>query len=146
MEAHAAPEVLRAGGRTADVLRLLTAAGALLSAIVHVQQYLAGYSEISVIGPLFLLNTAAGVILCAAVLVWRHWLPVLLAAGFGIVTAAAYWYSVLFGLFGFQETIVSGVAVMLAELGEYVAIVCGIAAAVMLRRTPRRSPEQTPVP
>lgn len=115
-----------------------------MSAVVHVQQYLAGYSEISVIGPLFLVNTAAGVILCVAVLVWRHWLPALLAAGFGAVTAAAYWYSVLFGLFGFQETIVSGTAVMLAELGEYVALVCGISAAVLLRKSADSPARQVP--
>jgi len=136
MQAPVGAEARPVGGRTVDVLRLLTAAGALLSAIVHLWQFLAGYSDVSVIGPLFLLNTAAGVILCILVLLWRHPLAPFLAAGFGAVTAAAYWYSVLFGMFGFQETLVSGSPVVLAEIGEYVALVCGLVATALM--APRR--------
>ncbi len=127
------------GTRSVDVWRVLTAAGALVSAAVHLWQYAAGYSDVSVIGPLFLVNTVAGVILCLLVLAWRHPLSALLAAGFGAVTAAAYWYSVLFGLFGFQETLMGGTPIVLAEVAEYVTLICGLTAASMMIRHDRSS-------
>lgn len=136
-------------GRAIDLLRGLTAAGVLLSAVVHLLEYLSGFRDVSVIGPLFLLNAVAGAVLGVVVLVWRHWVAAFLAAGFGAVTVAAYWYSVVFGLFGFQETYVTGWPVILAEIGEYVAVACGLTATAMLwrhldhRRAPvRRHAEQ----
>ncbi len=131
MDAHLDTRATGAGP-VIDVLRYLTALAVLVSAAVHLQQYLAGYNVLSVIGPLFLVNTVAGAVLGVAVLGWRHWIPVFLAAGFGGVTAAMYWYSVLFGIFGFQETLVSGWPVVVAEIAEYVALVCGLVSAAML--------------
>jgi len=140
MDASTTDEASAAGAtrqRRIDLTRYVAAIAVLVSAIVHFQQYLAGYSTVSVIGPLFVLNAVGGVVIAIAVIAWRHWLPTFLAAGFGALTAVGYWYSVLFGLFGFQETLIGGWPVVVAEIAEYLAVVCGLAATVMLARNRR---------
>ncbi|MGH3520325.1 MAG: hypothetical protein ACRDQ7_23660, partial [Haloechinothrix sp.] len=81
------------------VLRGLLAIGLLVSAAVHLERWFAGYRSIPsmiggqeylIIGPLFLVNVVAGVVIAIAVLVWRHWLPLLAAAGFGAATLVAF--------------------------------------------------------
>jgi hypothetical protein len=136
---HAAGVARTDSQRRIDLARYVTAIAVLVSAAVHFQQYLAGYSSVSVIGPMFLLNAIGGVVIAVLVLAWRHWLPTFLAAGFGALTVAAYWYSVLFGLFGFQETVTTGWPVLVSEIAEYIAVVAGLAATVMLARR-RRTP------
>jgi hypothetical protein len=116
-----------------DVTRGLAAAGVLLSADVHLDLWdLQGYRQIHIIGVLFLLNVVAGLALGVAVLVWRHWLPALAAAGFGAATLAAFWLSVTVGLFGLKES-ATGSAQLLAEAAEIVAIVFGLVATVLSR-------------
>lgn len=85
------------------VLRILVAAGLLGSAWVHLVVWLDWASETAVVGELFLVNVVAGVIIAAAVLLWRHWLPALTAVGFGAATLLAYALSLTVGLFGVQE-------------------------------------------
>jgi hypothetical protein len=121
-----------------DALRGLAAAGVLLAATVHLDQYAAGFSGIPTIGPLFLLDFVGGLVLGVWMLVHRHWLPTFLAAGYGGVTVLAYWVSVVHGLFGVHET-VGGWAVVLAETAEYAALVFGLSAAYLLwrERAPR---------
>jgi hypothetical protein len=86
-----------------SLARVLLAASLLGSAWVHFDLWRDGFKDIETIGPLFLVNVIAGVILAGAVLAWRHWLPSLGAVGFGAVTLAAYVISVTVGLFGVQE-------------------------------------------
>lgn len=116
-----------------DALRGLAAAGALLAATVHLDQYAAGFGGIPTIGPLFMLDFVGGLVLGVWLLVHRHWLPTFLAAGYGGVTVLAYWISVVHGLFGVHET-VGGWAVVLAEIAEYAALVFGLSAAYLLWR------------
>lgn len=85
------------------VLRLLVVLGLLGSAWVHLVVWLDFMSEIDVVGPLFLVNVAAGVVIAVAVLVWWHWLPALAAVGFGVATLVAYVLSLTVGFFGVQE-------------------------------------------
>ncbi|KAA9148839.1 hypothetical protein FPZ12_044410 [Amycolatopsis acidicola] len=87
------------------VLRVLVALGLLGSAWVHYDLWAnQGFSDIDTIGPLFLVNVVAGVVLALAVLFWHHWLPVLGAIGFGAVTLVAYLISLTpGGLFGVHE-------------------------------------------
>ena len=116
-----------------DVSRGLAAAGVLLSADVHLDLWdLQGYRQIHIIGPLFLLNVIGGIVVGVAVLVWRHWLPALAAAGFGASTLIAFWLSVTVGTFGLKET-ATGSAQVLAEIAEIVALVFGLAAAALSR-------------
>lgn len=113
-------------GRVLDAARGLTAAGVLLSASVHFDLYaLEGFKQIAVIGSLFLLNSIGGLVIALGVLLWRSWLPGLVAAGFGATTLGAFWWSVELGLFGVHE-IPSGPAEILAEVAEAGALVFGL--------------------
>jgi|SRR4051794_39671736 hypothetical protein len=87
------------------VLRMLVILGLLGSAWVHYDLWAnQGFSDIATVGPLFLVNVVAGVVIAVAVLFWRHWLPVLAAIGFGAATLAAYFISLTpGGLLGVHE-------------------------------------------
>ena len=101
--------------------RGVAAAGVLLSADVHLVLYFDGFKDIKVIGPAFLLNAIGGIVIGVAVLVWRHWLPLVAAIAFGISTLTAFYISATVGLFGVHETL-TGNQVVLAEIAEWVAI------------------------
>ena len=118
---------------TNGVLRGLTAAGVLLSADVHLYLWATGFKDIHVIGPLFLLNAIAGLVIGVVLLVWNHWLPAFLSAGFGAATLAAFYISVTRGLFGLHE-VAGGTQQVLAEVAEWVALVGGAALFLLLIR------------
>jgi hypothetical protein len=119
-----------------DITRGLAAAGVLLAAVVHLDLWVQGFSSIATIGPLFMLDFVAGMTIGVGVLVWRHWLPALAAAGFGAATVVAFWISVVHGLFGVKET-PTGSSEILAEVAEYSAVALGLAVAVMLLWRPK---------
>lgn len=114
-----------------DLARGLAAAAVLMSAVVHYDLYQQGFSAVNVIGPLFLLNFIGGVVIGTGIVVWRHWLPAFLGAGFGATTVVFYWISVVHGLFGIKE-FTTGWPELTAEFAEYTALVCGMLAAVLL--------------
>jgi hypothetical protein len=116
------------------VLRAVTAAAVLLSADIHLEMWATGFRNIPVIGPLFLLNTAGGLVLGIALLVGRYRLVALAAAGFGALTLAAFAVSATVGLFGVQESL-SGVPERMSVLAEAVAVVGGVALAALPART-----------
>jgi hypothetical protein len=120
-----------------DTSRGLAAAGVLLSAVVHLDLWEQGFRDIRTIGPLFLLNVVAGLVIGVGVLVWRHWLPAVAAVGFGAATVVAFWISVLHGLFGVKE-VATGTPEVLAEIADYAAVVFGLAAAALLWQAMRR--------
>lgn len=118
----------------ARILSGLTAAGVLLSADVHLQLWTEGFRTIHLIGPLFLLNAAGGLVIGVAVVTWRHWLPLLAAVGFGAATLIAFWLSVTVGLLGLKE-VATGTPQILAEVAEIVAFLCGLGALLLGRRS-----------
>jgi hypothetical protein len=75
------------------------------SAVIHLELWADGYKDISVIGPLFLVQGIACVLVAAALVAFR-WLA-LLAAGAvaGVATAVGLLLSVYVGLFGFTESL-----------------------------------------
>ncbi|TLW94380.1 hypothetical protein FFT09_00245 [Saccharomonospora piscinae] len=85
------------------ILRVLVAAGLLGSAWVHWVVWDDWAGDMAVVGPLFLVNVVAGVVIAVAVLVWRHPLPALAAIAFGLATLGAYVLSLTVGFFGVQE-------------------------------------------
>lgn len=117
------------------VLRGATAAGLALSAVVHLVLFGQGWSDLHVVGPLFLVNGVAGAVGAVAVVVWRHWLPLVAALAFGVLTLAAYYVSYRWGLFGVQDTVV-GTSQVLAEVAEWVVVVASVVALVRERRRP----------
>lgn len=116
------------------VLRTLTAAAVLVSGAVHGYLWWDGFRDIEVIGPLFLLNAAAGLLIAVLVLAWQHWLPLLGAVGFGASTLVAFVISATVGLFGVHEVWTGG-AVLTAAISEIAAVVFGAAAAIREQRS-----------
>ncbi|MFC7876787.1 hypothetical protein [Isoptericola sp. NPDC057391] len=110
--------------------RLVAAVAALVSAAVHVVLYLDGYDTIAVVGPLFLLNAVAGVVLAVLLVLWRHWLPLVGGIGFGGLTLLAFVLSTTVGFYGVNESF-AGVNEIVAAVSEVVVVV---ASAVALLR------------
>ena len=114
-------------------LRAIGALAALVSAGVHLYLWFDGYAELSVVGPAFMLNAIGGVVIAALLLFWRHWIPLFLLFGFGVLTLGAFITSTTAGLFGVHEQWV-GWAVWASAISEIGAIVLGIAALLVERR------------
>lgn len=113
---------------TAWLFRVLLIAGLLGSAAVHLIVWLDWARATPIIGPLFLVNVAAGVVIAIAVLVWRHWLPVLAGIAFGAGTLAAYVMSLTVGLFGVHEQFATSAEVW----GVVTEVTCVVAGGVLL--------------
>lgn len=105
-------------------LRLIVAVAVLVSGAVHLKLWADGFRDISVIGPSFLLNAVAAVVIAIAVLLWHSWLPLLAAVGFGAATLLAFVISATVGLFGVHELWTGGYVVT-AYVAELVALVVG---------------------
>jgi len=126
------------------VLRAVTAAGVLLSADIHLQLWSEGYRNIAVIGPLFLLNAAGGLVVAVALLALPYRLVALAAAGFGAATLAAFTVSATVGLFGVTESL-AGTPQRLSVVAESVAIVGGAVLTLVRPGVPARPDEPRPV-
>ncbi len=122
------------------VTRIVTAVAALVSAYVHLVLWLDFMRDVEVVGPAFLLNAVAGLVIAALLLVWRHWVPGFLAAGFGASTLGAFILSTTVGLFGVNEQWTGGY-VWAAAVSEVVCIVGGLM--VMRAAWPRRQPARS---
>jgi hypothetical protein len=121
-------------------LRLLTAVAVLVSGAVHLWLWYDVFRDETVVGPSFLLNAAASVVIAVLLLRWRHWVPAFLAMGFGASTLGAFAIATTdSGLFGVHE-VWEGGWVFTAAVSEVVAIVGG--AAVLLRERSARSAGQ----
>jgi hypothetical protein len=117
-----------------------TGAGFLVwSGVIHLMLWSDGYKDISVIGPLFLVQGIASIVVAVAIVAFR-WLA-LLAAGAvaGVATAVGLLLSVNVGLFGYTESL----AVPYAELSLAVeftaAFVLLVAACVLALAAPARA-------
>jgi O-antigen/teichoic acid export membrane protein len=107
-------------------MRALAAAAVFVSGVVHFQLYFDWAHEEDIIGPAFLLNAAAGLVIAVLLMSWRHWIPPFLSVGFGLATLAAFVTAATVGLFGVSEHW-TGWAVWIAAISELVAIVAGLA-------------------
>jgi peptidoglycan/LPS O-acetylase OafA/YrhL len=115
-------------------VRLVAAAAVLVSAGVHFKLW-TDYKHLHVVGPAFMLNAVAGVVIAVLLVTWRHWLAPLLAVGFGIATLGAFTISTTSnGLFDDHEKW-SGGYVWTAAIAEAIAIVAGLYAVSQERRT-----------
>jgi hypothetical protein len=132
-------------GRAATAARALTAASVMLSAVVHLELWAGGMRQVAVVGPAFLLNAIGGLVIAVAVLLWRHWLPLLAAIGFGAATLGAFVMSMTVGFFGVREQ-VWGVGEVLSAVSEVTAIGFALIALVAERRGRRPAPQAAPDP
>lgn len=121
-------------------IRLVAAVAALVSAAVHLGMWFNGVRDEPGIGPLFLLNAVAGVVIAVLLVAWKHWVPFFLVLGLGACTLGAFTVSATVGLFGLHEHW-AGNLVWTAAAAEAVAIVSGLVglwrAATRLRRPVR---------
>jgi hypothetical protein len=112
-------------------LRMATAVAVLVSAAMHLYLWFEGYRDVETIGPAFLLNAFGGAVIVVLLLVWRHWIPPLLAVGFGLSTFGAFILSTTVGLFGFEESW-QGWEVWTAAISETAAVVLGAMTLIQL--------------
>lgn len=112
------------------------------SGAIHLQLWAMGYRTIPTIGPLFLLQGIAGVLLALLLLLWRRLLAVVAGAGFMVTTIGGLVVSVNFGLFGFMDSFAApyaGLSVVLESAGAVVLAVVGTALVLGDRRSDQRS-------
>ncbi len=120
-------------------VRIVAAIAVLVSAYVHLREWLDGMRHVHVIGPLFVVNIVAGVVIAVLLLTWKHWLAPFLAVGFGASTLGGFAIATTSaGLFGDHEKW-QGSYVWIAAAAEAVAIIAGlIALSREYRTTPAR--------
>lgn len=112
---------------SSDMLRKVGALAAVVSAVVHLYLWLDGVKDQGTVGALFVVNVLAGFVIAYLLLRWRHWIPLLLLAGFGATTLGAFLIAVNDTLFGIH-TGWSWYA-WVAAISEIAAVVVGVAAA-----------------
>ena len=101
------------------------------SGVIHLDLWADGYKDISVIGPLFLVQGIASILLAVAIVAFR-WLALLVAgARAGLATGADLLLSVYVGLFGYTESLTVPYAVLSLAV-EFTAAFVLLAAAVLL--------------
>jgi hypothetical protein len=113
------------------------------SGVIHLDLWTDGYKDISVIGPLFLVQGIASIVLAVAIVALR-WLA-LLAAGAvaGLATGTGLLLSVYVGLFGYTESLAVPYAVLSLAV-EFTAAFVLVAAAVLLALGARAQAAATP--
>ena len=87
------------------VLAVLGAGLAVWSGVIHLQLWSQGYRDISVIGPLFLIQGIASITLALAVVVFRRVFLLAAEAALLVGTGVGLLLSATVGLFGYQESL-----------------------------------------
>ena len=107
--------------------RIVGAAAAVVSALVHLYLWFDGVKDQGTVGALFVVNVLAGLVIAVLLLRWQHWIPLFLLAGFGASTLLAFLIAVNGSLFGIS-TDWSWYA-WVAAISEVVAVLAALAAA-----------------
>jgi len=144
----------RPGGLQSRIARwtvlVLTGIGAgflVWSGVIHLMLWSDGYKDISVIGPLFLVQGIVSIIL-GVVIVALRWLVLLLAGAVaGVATAVGLLLSVYVGLFGYQESLAIPYAELSLAVEFTAAFVLLVGTGVLALATPARATgKPSPVP
>lgn len=112
------------------------------SGVIHLQLWSQGYRDISVIGPLFLVQGIASIALALALVVFRR--VFLLAAGAALLagTGVGLLLSATVGLFGYQESLAITDA-QTSLMVEFIGAALLAGAAVVLAAYPQRRPRRS---
>jgi len=127
-------------------VRYVAAIAVLVSAYVHLYEWLNGFRHDNVMGPLFAVNVVSGVVIAVLLVTWKHWVVPFLAFGFGATTLGGFAIATTSaGLFGTHEKW-EGAYVWVAAVSEAVAIIAGLVALSReYRNTPARAREHSTV-
>jgi len=133
--------------RLAVLVLAATGAGFLVwSGVIHLMLWSDGYKDVSVIGPLFLLQGIVGIAL-GVVIVALRWLALLaIGAVTGVATAIGLLLSVNIGLFGFKESLSVPYAELSLAVEFTAAFVLLIAACVLALGETAGAGQWSPVP
>src|SRR6201986_3973870 len=117
------------------------------SGVIHLMLWSDGYKDISVIGPLFLVQGIVSIILGVVIVAFR-WLVLLLAGAVaGVATAVGLLLSVYVGLFGYQESLAIPYAELSLAVEFTAAFVLLVGTGVLaLAPTVRATGRPSPVP
>ncbi len=145
--------LMRGPGRSRSPLDLtatcaFVAGGALLvwSAFIHFHLWHdEGYHAIATIGPLFLLQSIAGLLTGLAVVAVRRLWVAVLGAGFALATVAGFLISLEHGLFGFKDSWQAPFAHEAFAVELAAAVVLGTAAVLSLVGSAPRGRAGSPV-
>ncbi|HEY6497586.1 MAG TPA: hypothetical protein VIZ43_30270 [Trebonia sp.] len=127
------PGALQSPIARAVVLALAaTGAGFLVwSGVIHLELWGDGYKDISVIGPLFLVQAIASIVVAVAIVALR-WLALIVAGAVaGVATAVGLLLSVYVGLFGYSESLAVPYATLSLAV-EFTAAFVLLVASVLL--------------
>lgn len=103
--------------------RALGAVALVVSAADHLKLWFGGVRDQSV-GPAFLVNVVAGVVIAVLLLRWHHWVPAFLTLGFGASTLGAFVLATTVGFMGIHDRW-EGFYVFAAAISEVVCILVG---------------------
>jgi predicted lipoprotein with Yx(FWY)xxD motif len=127
MTGHRQEQPDKSAGAQPIVRLLLRLAGVGLlwaTAGLHLDLYLTGYRTIPTIGPLFLFQVIAALLLGLLILVTGNRLLALAGAGYAVATLGGYLLSVQFGLFGFREIrTTAGIVAAVIEVAAFIVLV-----------------------
>jgi hypothetical protein len=118
------------------------------SAVIHLMLWSDGYKDISVIGPLFLVQAIACIVIAVAIVALR-WLALLVVGAItGVATAVGLLLSVYVGLFGYTESLSVPYAQLSLAVEFTAAFVLLVAACVLAFAAPVRAAgvASSPVP
>jgi len=106
--------------------RIIAAIAVLVSAYVHLYEWLNGMRHVHVIGPLFVVNIVSGVVIAVLLVTWKHWFAPFLAFGFGATTLAGFAIATTSaGLFGDHEKW-QGSYIWVAAIAEAVTVLAAL--------------------
>ena len=136
---------------TATVLALAGAAMLIWSGWIHLKLWADGYKDIHTIGPLFLAQGIACIVLAVPLVIWRSLALQLVSAGTLVATAAGLLLSANYGLFGLKESLSVPYTVLslYVEFGGAVILVAGsailafAAPSVKAQSNPSHAPSRT---
>lgn len=124
-------------------MRMLAAAGVLVSAAVHLYLWFDVFRHTDVVGPAFVVNAVGGTLIAVLLVTWRRWIPLVLAIGFGASTLGAFFIATTVGFYGVHEHW-TGWAVWTAAASEVVAILA--AGTLLLQEQSLRSSDRLEQP
>jgi len=121
-------------GPVASLLCWAGSALLIISAAIHLHLWSNGYDHIATIGPLFLLQGIAGIVMALLVAISRHFLVSLAGALFAAATIGGLLVSVEIGLFGFQDSLSAPYATMSLVVEAAAVVVLSASAFIGIRR------------